>query len=122
MKGRSISLVMFPLAMWSISILTGANGFIAAFLAGAVFGLLSEQHHKDHALAETIESVADFLSYCAWFYAGELLIFEFKNGVSWEWFVIAFLALVPYRMIPVALSLVGSGVDLSTMVISSTRE
>eukprot|EP00600_Ochromonadales_sp_CCMP1393_P006373 CAMPEP_0174967372 /NCGR_PEP_ID=MMETSP0004_2-20121128/7550_1 /TAXON_ID=420556 /ORGANISM="Ochromonas sp., Strain CCMP1393" /LENGTH=545 /DNA_ID=CAMNT_0016216503 /DNA_START=358 /DNA_END=1995 /DNA_ORIENTATION=- len=113
--GRSISLVMFPLAMWSISILTGANGFIAAFLAGAVFGLLSEQHHKDHALAETIESVADFLSYCAWFYAGELLIFEFKNGVSWEWFVIAFLALVPYRMIPVALSLVGSGVDLSTM-------
>ncbi|KAJ1421566.1 Cation/H+ exchanger [Ochromonadaceae sp. CCMP2298] len=69
-SGRSIAIVMLPLLMWGLSIATGANSFIAAFLAGGFFGYFSKSLHSDHALPELLEAVADFLSYCAWFFAG----------------------------------------------------
>mmetsp|Transcript_35215 Transcript_35215/g.77589 ORF Transcript_35215/g.77589 Transcript_35215/m.77589 type:complete len:588 (+) Transcript_35215:371-2134(+) len=114
-SGRSIAIVMLPLLMWGLSIATGANSFIAAFLAGGFFGYFSKSLHSDHALPELLEAVADFLSYCAWFFAGELLLDAMLAGFQWEWLGIALLALIPFRMIPVYISLLGTGMDFNTM-------
>ena len=84
---------MLPVFLWGLSVITGANGFIAAFLAGGIFGQLSVLHHSDHPLSELLESVADFLSDVAWFFAGELLIFAFRKGFHWQWVVIGFFSI-----------------------------
>ena len=109
---------MLPMSMWGLSVITGANSFITAFLAGGIFGYFSDLHDKDHALSELLESVADFLSNVAWFLAGELLVDSFTEagGFHWQWLVIAILALLPLRMIPVYISMIGSGLDFASMV------
>jgi NhaP-type Na+/H+ or K+/H+ antiporter len=110
--GRELSLVMIPLLLYSLSVMTGANAFITAFLAGGIFGYFSDAHHKNHDLSEMLESVTDFLSGAAWFLAGEILVATFYDtGFHWQWAAIAFLALVPCRMIPVYFSLLGTDLD-----------
>lgn len=107
---------MLPLTLWALSHVSGANGFIAAFVGGAIFGYCCKLTHADHALSELLEAVADFLNDIAWFLAGELLVYSFSGVFKWQWILIAFLALVPFRMIPVYLSLIGSGLDFTSMV------
>lgn len=110
-RGRALAVLAIPLLLWGAAELIGANGFIAAFVGGLVFGARSGCLHEGGEAAESLEVAADLLSFVIWFLAGGLMVAVLSIGYDWRWLVLAVLALTLLRMVPVALSLIGSGVS-----------
>jgi NhaP-type Na+/H+ or K+/H+ antiporter len=86
----------------------GGNGFVAAFGAGLVFAAAS----KD-VLREAIEFTEDlglFASFLVWALFGALLLApQLTEGASTTAIVYAVLSLTVVRMLPVAISTIGTG-------------
>ena len=60
-------------------------------------------------MSETLDSGANLIGYVVWFLAGGLVQLTFAQGIRWQWIVIAVAALTVLRILPVAISLVGTG-------------
>lgn len=89
------------------------NGFVAAFVAGLVFGSVVEDD-----VEETVglaEETGTLLSLVVWFVfgliAGPALV---QNGLDWRPVVYAVLSLTVFRMVPVAMSMWRSGLQPTT--------
>ena len=68
----------------------------------------SDQHTAANRNVETLDS-GEFIGYVVWFLAGGLVQLTFAQGIRWQWIVIAVAALTVLRILPVAISLVGTG-------------
>lgn len=89
--------------------LVGGNGFIAAFVAGAVFG--NVYRHDIHFVSEFMEGVGQLLTMSAFLVFGAFLLPEGLSHISATPVVIAVLFLTVVRMAPIWLSLAGSGLS-----------
>ena len=92
----------------------GTNGFVAAFVGGMAFGTID--HHRDEAALHFTEQTGTLLSLVVWFTFGAIMLVPGLEDLDWRDVVFAVLALTAVRMIPVSLSLVGSGLDRVTVV------
>ena len=84
----------------------GGSGFIAAFVAGALFGLLARDEVAQ-AMLFTEESGATLDSVTFLVFGAVLLGPEFKH-ISWHIVLYAVLSLTVVRMVPVAIALFGT--------------
>ncbi len=107
-SGRAVAVLVLPLLCFGISIAVDANAFICAFVAGLVFGSASTAYRRELTMSETLDSGANLIGYVVWFLAGGLVEIVFDNEFHWQWVVIAVAALTVLRMLPVAISLIGS--------------
>jgi hypothetical protein len=57
-----MAMIMFPLVLYTLSLISGANAFITVFLSGGVFGYFSQLHHEDHSLTSLLEHINEFLA------------------------------------------------------------
>ena len=92
----------------------GGNGFIAAFFAGLLVGNYNEdlrQHVADFA-----ESEGDLLIMISFLVFGVVFIPATIEYWNFNVFLSAILSLTILRMIPVAISLIGTKFDLSTVL------
>jgi sodium/hydrogen antiporter len=109
-SGISPSLLVLALALlsYTASDAVGGNGFVAAFLAGLVFALVSRDELQ--VATEFTETTGVFMSYIVWALFGALLLGPLLTR-SWDLRAVGFavLVLTVARMVPVALALVGSG-------------
>ena len=110
---RPISVVALALFAYAASVTAGTNGFIAAFVAGMAFGTVDRQQGEVD-LRFTEES-GTLLSLLVWFMFGAAMLGPGLADVGWREVVFALLALTVLRMVPVALSLTGSGLDWATV-------
>ncbi len=110
---RPISVVALALFAYAASVTAGTNGFIAAFVAGMAFGTVDRQQGEVD-LRFTEES-GTLLSLLVWFMFGAAMLAPGLADVGWREVVFALLALTVLRMVPVALSLTGSGLDRATV-------
>ncbi len=85
----------------------GGNGFIAAFLGGMTLGNTSRA--SCHCLFAFIEEEGQFLTLLAFLLFGTLMVWPAAAHWTWQTWVYAGLSLTVIRMVPVALSLLGSG-------------
>ena len=92
--------------------LIGGNGFIAAFVAGLTFGYIVEGGCK--FLLEFAESEGQLLTLVTFLIFGAVMLPELAHGVSWAMVLYAVLSLTVIRMVPIALSLMGTGVSAAT--------
>ncbi|MEM6987830.1 MAG: cation:proton antiporter [Pseudomonadota bacterium] len=90
--------------------LVGGNGFIAAFVAGMVFG--NTYRHSIHFIGEFMEGVGQLLTLFAFLVFGALLLPAGIDHMNWRAVVLALLFLTLVRMAPIALSLTGTGLAL----------
>jgi NhaP-type Na+/H+ or K+/H+ antiporter len=88
----------------------GGNGFIAAFVAGAVFG--NTYKHGLHFIHEFMEGQGQLLTMAAFFIFGALLLPDGLEHVTPVTVAIAILFLSIVRMGPIWLSLAGTGLKL----------
>jgi NhaP-type Na+/H+ or K+/H+ antiporter len=92
----------------------GGNGFVAAFGAGLVFGAASKE-----VLREAIEFTEDlglFASFLVWGLFGALLVApRLTDGASTTAIAYALLCLTVVRMLPVAISTIGTGLRPATI-------
>lgn len=112
-NSRALALVALALSAFGCAVVAGTNGFIAAFVAGMAFG--TADHRADAEQLELAEQGGTLLSLLVWFFFGALMLVPGLEYADWRDVVFAVLALTAVRMVPVALSLLGSGLDRTTV-------
>lgn len=98
---------------YGIAVALGGSGFIAAFLAGAIFGVLVP--HQSEEASRLNEEVGGLLGGVTFLIFGAVLLGPALKHVSWQIALYAVLSLTLVRMLPVAISLVGSGAKWATV-------
>ncbi len=100
------------LAAFALSELLGGNGFIAAFVAGYVFGNSLDSNFR--FLREFSETEGTLLTMGIFFIFGYYSVPEALHNFNWKWLVYAVLSLTVIRMLPVYLAVLGKGFKLPT--------
>ena len=106
-------LALAVLSWWLTDHLLGGNGFIAAFVAGS-FLHLSFDNARAH-MAEFDEAWGDLLVYFVFFAFGLMAGRALPNMSGTIW-LYALLSLTVVRMLPVALSLIGTRLQPATVL------
>lgn len=97
------------------SVAAGGNGFVAAFVGGLVFSVASAGKVRESV--EFTEDLGLFASFLVWSIFGALLLAPvLEGGVHWTPIVYAVLSLTVIRMVPVALSMLGTGLRTSSVL------
>jgi NhaP-type Na+/H+ or K+/H+ antiporter len=91
------------------------NGFIAAFVAGTAFAASQATVTEVHEDVRLTGLTSTFLSFGVWMLFGVVVVASPSTLFSSQNVVYAVLSLTLLRVIPVALSLVGSGLWLPTV-------
>jgi NhaP-type Na+/H+ or K+/H+ antiporter len=89
------------------------SGFIAAFVAGALFGLLTRD--EGAAVLRFTEGIGQTLDAVTFLVFGAVLLGPSLRHVTWQIALYAVLSLTVVRTVPVALSLVGTGAKAPTV-------
>lgn len=106
---RQIALFMVPLFLLGLATVTGGNVFIAAFVGGLVFGGASRTLRGEPESSELLQLMTDLFSLAVWFLGGGLILLVLEFGFRWQWLVMAVLILTVLRLVPVWISLWGTG-------------
>ncbi len=109
-----IALVALAASAYAIATPLGGSGFIAAWVAGFVFGQQCVTSHDD-TLPEFAEASGDLLTMLSFFVFG-VFLGPVLAGLTWQAVLYGVLSLVVVRMIAVAISLVGAGMRWQTVV------
>ena len=94
-------------ATFIIAELIGGNGFIAAFVAGMVFG--NTYRHDPHFIGEFMEGAGQILPMAAFFGFGAFLLPDGLAHMTPQTVILAICFLTFVRIVPIWLSLTGSG-------------
>ena len=121
--GGRVATMAAALASFSCAIALDGNGFIAAFVAGIAFAAWRPGTHAERAgdpegedLVELPELVGRLLALAVWFLFGAAMLPLALDHLSASTVLYAVLSLTVFRMVPVALALVGSATDRSTVL------
>ena len=91
----------------------GGNSFIAVFVAGLAFGRILDGQCK--FILEFAEAEGQMLVLLAFLVFGAVMLPELAGHITWPMVAYALLSLTIIRMLPIALSLIGSGLSVSTI-------
>jgi len=109
-----IGILSFSLLTFVVAEMVGGNGFIAAFISGMVFG--NTIRHPCTFLFEFMETEGQLLMLITFLVFGAVLLPEGLEHLTPTIFLYAVLSLTVIRMVPIGLSLLGTGVKLPTQL------
>ena len=110
-------LQVIPLAgaglAYGVAAALGGSGFVAAFLAGAIFGaLVAGQSEQASRLNEELGGLLGGVTFLIF---GAVLLGPSLKHVSWQILLYAVLSLTLVRMLPVAIAMLGSDAKRETV-------
>ena len=114
-SSRSLGVLMIPLLGYGGALMVGGNGFVAAFIAGTAFAGAARWIHDEHSALEGTESLSNPLGYGVWLVFGMAAVPFVWEHLGARELLFALLSLTVLRMVPVALSLLGSGLRAPTL-------
>ena len=98
---------------YGVAVALGGSGFIAAFVAGAIFGrLVSRESEEASRLNEELGALLGGVTFLVF---GAVLLGPALKHVSWQIALYAVLSLTVVRMVPVAIAMIGTGARLPTL-------
>ncbi len=113
--GRRLATLGAALSSFTLAVALDGNGFIAAFVAGIAFGAgLDDEVIDVEEAAELPELLGEVLALVVWFLFGAVLVPVAFENFDLAVLGYALLSLTVVRMIPVALSLLGTDLDRET--------
>lgn len=98
---------------YGVAVALGGSGFIATFVSGGLFGWLGGAE-TDRA-TRLSEEVGDLLGGVTFLMFGAVLLGPTLEHLSWQIALYAVLSLTVLRMLPVAISMLGSGARVPTL-------
>ncbi len=110
------TMTALPLLAYGLALVWGANGFVAAFVAGISFGASwhpADRNEFEESVAMASE-VGGLLSAAVWLMFGAMLV-PALDHLDWRAVVFAVLALTVVRGVSVAIALTGAGLDRATV-------
>ncbi|WP_240157180.1 cation:proton antiporter [Pseudonocardia broussonetiae] len=108
-----IAVLALALACYLAAVAVGGNGFVAAFCGGLAFGAAAGR--RGPAEVVFLEQASGLVSLLVWIAFGLIAVPLVLAGLDVVTVVYAVLSLTVVRMLPVALALVGSGLDRRTV-------
>jgi len=99
-----LALLSFSTAQW-----LGGSGFIAAFVCGLVVGKKLLQNKHEYLFSN--EGYGELLSVIVWLFFGAVIINMATPYLSWQTWLYAIASLTLLRIVPVWLSLLGTGLS-----------
>lgn len=109
-----LSGIALAVLAWAGAIEIGGNGFIAAFVCGMTLG--ASTMIVKPAIQEFGETEGQMMSLAAFFLFGGLFVVPAMQSAAPKDWAYAVLSLTVIRMLPVALSLIGTKVEISTTI------
>jgi NhaP-type Na+/H+ or K+/H+ antiporter len=107
-----VTVVGLAIASFSIAQSLHGSGYIAAFTGGLLFGHIAKE--QTHKLVLAAEGMGETLALLTWLLFGAMVIGPAFNVFSWEVVAYAILSLTVIRIVPIFLSLSGSGESISS--------
>jgi NhaP-type Na+/H+ or K+/H+ antiporter len=104
---RQMIVVALAFSCFAVAQTLGGSGFIASFSGGLLFGALARKQKEE--LLGTAEGIGDTLALATWVVFGTAAVGQMMGGFDWRIVLYAVLSLTVVRMLPVFLSLAGSG-------------
>jgi sodium/hydrogen antiporter len=115
--GRRLGALGAALSSFALAVALDGNGFIAAFVAGIAFGAgWKYESVSVEEVGELPELVGEVLAFVVWFLFGAVLVPVAFNDFGLSVLIYALLSLTIVRLLPVALSLLGTGMDRGTVL------
>ena len=109
---KQILVVALALACFATAQSLHGSGYIAAFVGGLLFGRLVG--HETHALVFAAEGIGELLALATWVTFGAAAVGQAWAGITWPIVVYSFLSLTVIRMLPMVVSLAGTGENLES--------
>lgn len=109
---RQVAAFAVALLSFAIADALGGSVFIAAFVGGMVFGVVSRKHEQSATLLA--DEAGSVLAAATWMAFGALALTLVLPEITWQVLVYAVLSLTIVRMIPVAIALAGTGASPQT--------
>jgi NhaP-type Na+/H+ or K+/H+ antiporter len=103
---KALAILSVAVLAYLVAELIGGNGFIAAFTAGLMLGGMVRDHGT--FLFEFMEGEGQLLTLIVFFVFGAVMLPEGLGHASWSILLLAILFLTIIRMLPIALSLIGT--------------
>ena len=103
---RQLAPVASALIAYGTALALGGSGFIAAFIAGSIFGYLTREEAT--SMMRFTEEAGAALDGITFLVFGAVLLGPELKHLTWQVVVYALLSLTVVRMVPVALSLIGT--------------
>jgi NhaP-type Na+/H+ or K+/H+ antiporter len=100
------------LASFAVAQSLHGSGYIAAFTGGLLFGSMAKE--STHRLVHAAEGAGEVLALMTWVLFGAAVIGDSLDLLTWEVFVYAVLSLTVIRIVPIFLSLIGTGESVSS--------
>ena len=104
---KQVTVVALSIACFSVAQSLHGSGYIAAFTGGLLFGFKAKE--ATHRLVLAAEGTGETLAMMTWFIFGAAVIGQSVQHFTWEILVYAILSLTVIRMLPIFLSLSGTG-------------
>ena len=102
-----VTIVALAISCYALAQSLHGSGYIAAFTGGMLFGYLAKD--KSHELLLGAEGIGETLALLTWLLFGSAVIGQVFGKFTWQVFVYALLSLTVVRMLPIFLSMAGSG-------------
>ncbi|HDZ8842514.1 TPA: cation:proton antiporter [Aeromonas dhakensis] len=107
---RQLTMPGLALLCFALAQTLGGSGFIAAFVGGLLIGRKLGEHK--HAYLDSCKGYGDLLSVVIWMVFGATLMPMLAELLHWQYWLYAAASLTLLRMVPVWLSLLGTGLKL----------
>ncbi|RFU22021.1 cation:proton antiporter domain-containing protein [Geodermatophilus marinus] len=109
-----IAVLALALAAYAGALVVDGNGFVAAFCGGLAFGATAGR--RGPAELEFTEQASGLVSLLVWLVFGAVAVPVVVDAASPAAVVYALASLTVLRLVPVALALLGSGLDRATVL------
>jgi NhaP-type Na+/H+ or K+/H+ antiporter len=110
---KQINAVATPVMAYMVAVALGGSGFIAAFVAGIVFGAIAGGQAE--ATTHLAEESGELLNAVTFLLFGAVLLGPALGDLDWRLIAYAVLSLTVVRLLPVALAMVGTGMRRVTV-------
>jgi len=107
---EQVTVVSLAFACFAIAQSLHGSGYIAAFVGGIMFGYRAQD--ATHRIVLAAEGIGESLALMTWMMFGAAVIGQSIISFSWQVVVYALLSLTVVRMLPVFISLTGTGEDV----------
>ncbi len=104
---RQLLVTMLALMCFAVAQSLHGSGYIAAFVGGFLFGNLTRK--RAHEFVLTTEGHGEMLGMLTWILFGSVVIVKVIDHFTWQILLYSLLSLTLVRMLPIVLSLAGSG-------------
>jgi NhaP-type Na+/H+ or K+/H+ antiporter len=110
---KQINAVATPVMAYMVAVALGGSGFIAAFVAGIVFGAIAGGQAE--ATTHLAEESGELLNAVTFLLFGAVLLGPALGDLDWRLIAYAVLSLTVVRLLPVALAMLGTGMRRVTV-------